>query len=109
MKQIIDYKLWIHQLPTDLQKPLAEDREYLDDTSDLYQAMVDSPFVFPVWMIDEFDQHWIELHPYNGDAIEHHSLTVDEGTYTKVASEEYEIDVEKPLTDEAANQKMHQD
>ena len=95
MKTKIDYKLWIHSIPEDLKKPLDKDSEYLEELSDLYQDLIDSPFLFPVWKIDEYDQFWISVEKFNEGEVEFHTIRIDCDTFTKKKTEEYEIDIEK--------------
>lgn len=93
--QSITYKLWIHTLPEDLQEPLAPEYAYLKPTAKLYKELVDSAFVYPVYMIDEFGQHWVSLDVYNGSVIEEHTLKIDEETFDTIECSAYEIILEK--------------
>jgi len=44
----IDFLAWVHSLPDSLRKPLAPDQAYLEETSDLYQFVIDSRLLWRV-------------------------------------------------------------
>ena len=94
-KKLIEHKIRVHTIPQDLHQPLPDDREYLQETSDVYRMVVDSNLLWRIWMIDEFGQLWIEVDFENkkGEA-EFHTLVIDEGTYKKYDCDPYEVEYE---------------
>jgi len=95
-KQKIDYKIRVYTLPDDLKISLKENQEHLETIKRIYQLAIDLKIIWPIWMIDEYDKKWIEIEFENEKGKdEWHSLAIDEGTYRKIASDEYEVIMEK--------------
>lgn len=89
----INYKIRIHSLPESLKNLPKE--SYLQETHRIYQLAIDLKIIWRIWMIDEFGKKWIEIEFENDEGQdEWRSLAIDEGTYRKVSSDEYEIIIE---------------
>ncbi len=104
-KKSIDFLLRVHTLPEDLRlpkhlrPPVDSDFASHDDTSALYQRVIDSRLLWKVWMIDEYGRLWIEVSFENSRGEdEFHTLAIDEGTYRRVESDSYEVLVSVPTT-----------
>ena len=96
----VKFLAWVHSLPADLRKPLAPDRHYLKETSELYQFVIDSRLLWRVWMIDEWGRFWISVERMGpAQKPEFHTLIIDEGTFDKIECEAYEVEVESGLAD----------
>ncbi|WP_257452797.1 hypothetical protein [Archangium lipolyticum] len=105
MKKTLDYLIRVHTLPEDLKlpkelrPPVDPDLADHEDTSELYQRVIDSRLLWKVWMIDMFGKIWIEVAFENSRGEdEFHTLAIDEGTYRKVEYEPYEAIIEEPKT-----------
>jgi hypothetical protein len=99
----VKFLAWVHSLPADLHKPLASDRAYLQETSELYQFVIDSRLLWRVWMIDEWGRFWISVERMgHAQRPEFHTLMIDEGTFDKIECEAYEVEAESGLADSGA-------
>jgi hypothetical protein len=103
--KIFDYLLRVHTLPPDLRLPKEQrppvDPEFwpYEDTSELYQRVIDSRLLWKVWLLDKFGHLWIEVNFENSRGEdEFHTLAIDEGTYRKVECDPYEALFEDPET-----------
>jgi len=92
----IDFLAWVHSLPDSLRKPLAPDQAYLEETSDLYQFVIDSRLLWRVWMIDEWGRFWIAVNRMSADRKpEFHPMVIDDDTFVKIECDTYEIEDER--------------
>jgi len=93
----ISFLVWVHVLPCDLQRPLPPERAYLDNTSELYQFVIDTRLLWKVWQIDEYGRYWIEVSRMGitGEP-EFHTLVIDEGTFDLVECDPYQVEDERP-------------
>jgi len=92
----IDFLVWVHTLPDELRKPLAPDRDHLQETSDIYQFVIDSQLFWRVWMIDEWSKLWINVERMGVDnKPESHTLRLDDGTFEKFECELYKVEDER--------------
>lgn len=88
----ISYKIYVHTLPESLENPLREAQQYLQDTQRIYQFVIESNLFWRIWMIDEYEQKWIEVEFQNAEGNdEFHTLVIEEGTYRKVTTERYQV------------------
>ncbi len=87
----LDYLVQVTKLPSDLQSASGDVYHHLYDTYDIYQRVIDSNLLWRVWLIDEYDQVWLEVNFINceGEA-EFHTIKIDEGTYNKVDFDRYQ-------------------
>ncbi len=91
----IGFLAWMHTLPSDLREPLPAERSYLQETSELYQFVINSRLLWRIWMVDEWGRFWICVERMSADKKpEFHTLIIDEGTYDKIEDEPYEIEEE---------------
>ena len=92
----VNFLAWVHTLPTDLKTPLATNRAYLEEATELYQFVIDSRLLWRIWMIDEFNHYWIKVFRMADDRRpEFHTLKIDEGTFDRIECENYEVEDEK--------------
>lgn len=93
--QKINYKIRVHSLPNGLKPPFDESQQYLENTYRIYQFIIDSNLLWYIWMIDEYQQKWIEVDFENTKGeYEFHTIQINEGTYKKVECDEYNIILE---------------
>jgi hypothetical protein len=98
----ISFLAWVHSLPEDLRKPLAPDPGYLDETSELYQFVIDSRLLWRVWMIDEWGRFWICVDRMSlKGKPEFHTLLIDEGGFDKIECDPYDVEDERMVHDTA--------
>src|SRR6266478_368900 len=100
----INFLAWVHTLPADLRKPLAANRAYLAETSELYQFVIDSRLLWRVWMVDEWSRLWISVERMGpAQKPEFHTLIIDEGTFDKIECEPYDVEVESGVMDTSSD------
>jgi hypothetical protein len=96
----IDFLAWVHSLPEDLRKPLAPDRANLEETSDVYQFVIDSRLLWRIWMNDEWGRFWITVDRMGPDRKpQFHTLMIDDGTFDRIDCDPYEVEDERAQTD----------
>ena len=91
----INFLAWVHTLPADLKKPLPPERAYQEETSDIYQFVINTRLLWKIWMIDEYGHHWIEVNRMGPTGKpEYHTLVIDEGTFDRIDWSPYKIEDE---------------
>jgi len=99
----INFLAWVHTLPEDLRKPLPPERSYSEETSDVYQFVIDSQLLWRIWKIDEWGRPWIGVERMGKNREpEYHTLIIDQGTFDKIECEPYEVEVERMEADTGA-------
>lgn len=95
----IDYELWIHKIPDNLIPPLSPEREYLQETYEVWKRVVDAKVCWRIARIDVWGHLWIDVR-FKNDAgkLEEHTLAIDKDCFEKIESGEYEIEVEVDAT-----------
>ena len=92
----VNFCAWVHSVPDDLKKPLPPESLYLEETSDLYQFVIDSRLLWKIWMIDEYQQYWIEIQRMGPTGKpEFHTLRIDKFTFNRIDCDPYEIEDER--------------
>ncbi|NRF24196.1 hypothetical protein HRJ45_02725 [Vibrio coralliilyticus] len=87
----LDYLVQVTKLPSDLQSASGDVNHHLYDTYEIYQLVIDSNLLWRVWLIDEYDQVWLEVNFINSEGeAEFHTIKVDQGTYNKVDFDRYQ-------------------
>lgn len=88
----INCKICVHTLPDGLKPPFEDSQQYSKDTYRVYQLVIDSKLFWRIWMIDEYEQKWVEVDFENKQGKdEFYILVIEEGTYRKVAFDEYAV------------------
>lgn len=95
MSKTVDYLLHIHTLPDDLKKALNNPQDILWDTAQLYSKLIETKYLWKIWQIDEFGELWIEINSIDNEGMPvFETLKIDQGTYTEIESEPYQVLVE---------------
>jgi hypothetical protein len=87
----INYLLQVTDLPADLQEASKDVNSDLYNTYEVYQMLVKSSLLWQVWYIDQYGKHWVCVNFIKNGEPEFHTIAVDEGSYTKVEHDDYDV------------------
>ncbi len=94
----VQYKLRVHTVPPHLLQ-IGPAQEHLREMAAIYRKVVETRFLWDLWLLDEFGARWIAVSFENdADEAEFHTLKLDEGTYRMISCEPYEAFTESELS-----------
>ena len=91
-KKTCSFLVFIHTLPKELVIASKNPTHYLYETAQIYQKLIDSDLLWKIWWIDEYNHHWVEINfMQDNQQPAFHTIVIDEGTFTKIPFEEYDV------------------
>ncbi|ABN63536.1 hypothetical protein RJP56_16390 [Shewanella baltica] len=88
--KIIDYLVQVTNLPSDLLEASQNTKSELYRTYRVYKLLIDSKLLWKVWLLDEYEQVWLEVNFINCEGKpEFHTVSLDKGTYQEIGFDSY--------------------
>ncbi|WP_206064477.1 hypothetical protein [Neptunomonas sp. XY-337] len=88
----INYLIHVTRVPDDLLAFKDDPGAELYVTYQIYERVRASSLLWRVWMIDEFDGHWIEVNFVNNEGeAEFHTLKIDADTCCYIEDDTYSV------------------
>ncbi|REL29861.1 hypothetical protein [Thalassotalea euphylliae] len=88
----VNFLINVISVPADLLAIADKPEHELYVTYQLYQNSADSNLLHKVWMIDEYNELWLEINFVDEEGEPaFHTLKLDSGSYEKVEFESYSV------------------
>ena len=88
----VDYLVEITDIPEDLIAASSTPKEALYSTYSIYKKAKESNLLWPIWLIDEYNQLWIQVNYISSEHCpEFHTLKLDDGTFITHEFEPYQV------------------
>ncbi|WP_448552806.1 hypothetical protein [Thalassotalea montiporae] len=88
----VNFLINVISVPADLLAIADKPEHELYATYQLYQYLADSNLLHKVWMIDEYNELWLEINFVDEEGEPaFHTLKLDDGSYAEVEFESYSV------------------